>query len=199
MKSEIPAGQPGDGESTGLARRLRRDWLVEKIKELGGTVGVSPGEGPPVAELEFLEHVLAWETRPRSSNREWLKRHGLQFLPPFACGDDQLATELPRLIRALATARVFLYHTNHLTDRELYELLCREVLPDECSDDARTERDGFHWDFAGGGRDVEAWLRYHASPAERREWQQEFPDETLPPRKRAPFDRDRHLPQREGM
>jgi len=199
MKNEIPAGQPGDGESTDLARRLRRDWLVEKIHELGGEVGMPPGKTPSEADLEFMEEVLAWETTPRSSNREWLKRQGLQFLPAFACSDAQLAVELPRLIRALATARVFLYHTNHLSDRELYELLCREVLPDECSDGARTEQDGFHWDFAGGGRDMEAWLQYHAGPAERREWQQEFPDEILPPKKRAPFDRDRHLPQREEM
>jgi hypothetical protein len=199
MKNELPAGQPGDGESTGMARRLRRDWLVGKIQELGGKVGVSPAEDPSETELDFLEHVLAWETRPRSSNREWLKRHGQNFLPPFACGDDQLAAELARLTSALATARVFLYHTNHLTDRELYERLFSEVLPAECPNDARTELDGFHWDFAGGDGDAETWLQYYASAEEWRERQQEFPDDDLPPQKRAPHDRDRHLPQREGM
>lgn len=199
MKSEIPAGQPGDGESTGMARRLRRDWLVERIRELGGEVGVSPGEDPPATELEFLERVLAWETRPRSSNREWLKRQGLEFFPSFACDDARLARELSRLIQALATARVFLYNTNHLSDRELYERLISEVLPAQCPDGARTEDDGFHWDFAGGDGDMDVWLQYYASPRERREWQQDFPGDVLPSRKRAPFDRDRHLPQREEM
>jgi hypothetical protein len=197
MKNELPSGQPGDGGSTDMARRLRRDWLVKKIQELGGTVGVFPAEDPSELELEFLERTLAWETTPRSSNREWLKRRGLHFLPPFACDEVRLGAELPRLISALATARVFLYHTNHLSDRELYERLCREVLPAECPDDTRTEQDGFHWDFAGGDGDAKTWLQYYASPAERREWQQDFPADALPPRKCAPFDRDRHLPQRE--
>jgi hypothetical protein len=199
MKNEIPAGHPGDGEATGMARRLRRDWLVEKIQELGGSVGVSPAEDPSDMELDFLERTLAWETAPRSSNRAWLKRRGAEFFPPFACDDARLAAELPRLIRALATARVFLHHTDHLSDRELYERLSSEVLTAECPDGTRTEQDGYHWDFAEGDAGAEIWLQYYASPAERREWQRDFPEDALPPRKRAPFDRDRHLPQREGI
>jgi hypothetical protein len=197
MKNEIPAGQPGDGESTGMARWLRRDWLVERLRELGGEVGCSLSGDPSATELEFLEHTLAWETAPQSSNREWLKRQGMEFPPPFACDDARLPDELARLVRALATARVFLYHTDHLTDRELYERLSAEVLPAKCPDGARTEDDGFHWDFAGGDGDMSLWLQYYAGPTERREWQREFPDGALPPRRRAPFDRDRHLPQRE--
>lgn len=197
MKNEIPAGQSGEGEAEDLARRLRRDWLVDRIRGLGGEVGVSPGDNPPAAELDFLEHVLAWETAPRSSNREWLKRQGMEFFPSFACDDARLAVELPRLIRALATARVFLCHTNHLGDRELYERLVSEVLPEQCPDRARTEDDGCHWDFAGGDGDMHLWLQYYASAEERRAWLRDFPGEALPPRQRAPFDRDRHLPQRE--
>lgn len=176
-------------------RRLRRDRLRARIRELGGIVGGSEDGDVSEVELGFLERVVAWETGPFSSHRAWLARGGLSFMPPAELDGAGLTRELWRLIRSLAKARVFLWHTNHLGDAELYRRLWNEVLPAECPDCARSRRDACHWDFAEVGTgDPDLWLRYYASPADRREWRRQFPDTLLPPRERPPHYRDRLLP-----
>lgn len=158
-------------------------------------VGDSDDEDVSEIELGFLERVVAWETGPRSSHRAWLARAGLSFMPPAELEGPGLTREMWRLIRSLAKARVFLWHTNHLGDAELYEQLWNEVLAAECPDCARTHRDVCHWDFAEmGNGDADLWLRYYASPADRRAWSRQFPETRLPPRERPPCHRDRLLP-----
>lgn len=195
-------GMPDDslgGQLSRIDRRIRRDQLRERIRELGGMVGGSKDDDVVSdAELSFLEHVVAWETGPRSSHRAWLARAGYVFIPPAELLGRRLRTELWRMIRALAGARVFFYHTNHLSDAELYDHLWKEVLPAECPDGVRTPDDACHWDFAepgSGGEDI--WLRYYASRSEREQWRQDFPETKMPPRDRPPFRRDHLLPARD--
>jgi hypothetical protein len=176
-------------------RRIRRDRLREQIRELGGIVGGAEGADVSDVELSFLERVVAWETGPRSSHRAWLTRRGLSFMPPAELEGTGRTKELWRLIRSLAQARVFLVHTNHLSDAELYDRLWHDVLPAECPDCVRTNRDACHWDFADAGAgETELWLKHYASPADRREWSRQFPDTPLPLRQRPPYNRDRTLP-----
>lgn len=180
-------------------REIRRTQLEAKIRELGG---VSPprAEDEPASDLEigFFERAIAWETGPHSMHRDWLARRGLHFMPPAELSGRALKRELWRLIEALAVARVFLYHTNHLSDAELYAQLWSEVLAGECPDFARTADDACHWDFADAGSgEEELWLRYHATPEERRDWKESFPDVVLPPRERPPYRRDHRLPVRD--
>jgi len=180
-----------------LDRRLRRDRLIRQIQEMGGIVGKLADE-PSDIEIDFLERIVAWEAGPFTSHRDWLAQRGKEFVPPAELDDDSLARELWRLIEALALARVFLYQTDHLNDRELYERLWREVLPTECPDFARTEDDASHWDMAdASGDDDEVWLRYYASKRDRRDWQRTFPERSLPPRAQLPQRRDHRLPVRE--
>jgi hypothetical protein len=191
-----------DGSTSELLRRIdrltRRDRLREKIRELGGLVGGAEGEEVSDAELSFLEHVLAWENGPRSSHRTWLARSGQTFMPPAELDGEALKRELWRLIHALAGARVFFYHTNHLSDSELYGRLWTEVLPTECPDGVRTKDDACHWDFADAGSgEEEVWLRYYASRSERHEWGLSFPDTQIPERQRPPYRRDHRLPIRD--
>lgn len=196
MKNQ--ADNPDDSLKSRLSqidRRIRRDRLKEQIREMGGIMAGPDGENVSELELGFLERVVAWETGPCSTHRAWLARKGLSFIPPAELEGPGLTKELWRLIRALARARVFIYHTNHLSDAELYEYLWKEVLPAECPDCARTSRDVCHWDFSETGPDGENnWLRYYASPADRREWGRQFPDTVLPARSRPPYHRDRLLP-----
>lgn len=196
--------ESGDSLDERLAqadRQIRREQLRREIEELGGTVGGALGEEVSDMELDFLERVLAWERGPRSTHRGWLARQGVTFIPPAELDGRRLKSELWRLIRALADARVFLYHTNHLSDAELYARLWRETLAGECPDFARTRDDAFHWDFADCGSgdpdDERLWLTYHASEGERREHLRDFPDIVLPARRRAPFRRDHRLPVRD--
>lgn len=179
-------------------RQIRRERLTEQIRELGGMISGPGREIVSDRELFFLEHVLALESGPRSTHRAWLARHGWTFMPPAELDRRQMKVELWRLIAALAAARVFLYHTNHLSDAELYDRLWNEVLASECPDGARTQADACHWDFADTGSGEESlWLRFHASERERAEWKKDFPDTVMPDRCRPPYRRDHRLPQRD--
>jgi hypothetical protein len=179
-------------------REIAREQLKQKIRSLGGIVGESSPALDLDLELTFLQRVLAWETGALSTHRDWLAQRGLCFEPPEDLREGRLQEELSRLIDALALARVFLYHTDHLSDAELYTRLWHEVLPDEAPDLARTADDGCHWDFADwSADDGRVWLAYYASPAERQEWACESPGVKLPPRKRPRFNRDHRLPRRE--
>ncbi|HUG11165.1 MAG TPA: hypothetical protein VMM36_09135 [Opitutaceae bacterium] len=181
-------------------RAIRRAKLEEEIRQLDGIVmsAASDSDGAPEIVNAFLERVIAWETAPRITHRAWLERHGWSFPAPEAVGGRRLNRELWRLIDALAVARVFLYHTNHLSDAELYARLWRETLEGECPDFARTRDDACHWDFADAGAgDQEIWLAHYAREKERREWKRDFPDMALPPRQRLPHRRDHRLPVRD--
>jgi hypothetical protein len=188
-----PARREGDAN-----REQRRAKLIAQIRALGGHVPEPPSADVSDIELQFLESVMAWETGKFSTHREWLARRGMVFAPPGALRGDLLGAELMRLVAALEQARVFLYHTDHLTDAELYAQLWHEVLAADAPDVARTIDDACHWDFADASAGEEqAWLMYYASEEERRDWLQESRNQQLPARRPRPFDRDRRLPKRE--
>lgn len=185
-----------DGHLDPVGRANRREQLVRRIRKLGGYVPEPSADVSPELELSFLAHVLAWETGPSSTHGEWLARHGFVFEPPHALHGCRLTCELRRLIEALAVARVFLCHTNHLGDGELYARLWNEVLDADAPDFARTHNDACHWDFADAGSGEEqTWLMYYASEEERQAWVHEFRDVVLPARRRPPYCRDHRLPQ----
>ena len=162
---------------------------------MGGIVSTFTGNEVSDFELSFLRRVIAWETGPMSSHGEWLARHGWMFPAPEKLECAEVKRELWRLIDALAVARVFLSHTNHLSDVELYLKLSHEVLPARAPDFARTTADACQWDFGeGGGLDEHVWLTYYASEQDRQEWRRAFPDSILPPRQVAPHRRDHRLP-----
>lgn len=179
-------------------RAIQRESLARRIRELGGYVPEMTRDQASELEISFLARVLAWETGPFATHGEWLARQGLVFPPPEELRGQRLASELWRLIEALAVARVFLYHTDHLTDAELYRRLCEEVLEASAPDFARTADDACHWDFADpGSGDEQLWLACYASEDERQAWVREFSDVILPPKRMAPPRRDHRLPVRD--
>ena len=196
--------EPLDERLARADREIQRARLEERIRELGGQMWRPGGDETPTTEVElaFLNHVMAWETGPFSTHRAWLARHGLVFMPPAELSGRKLKSELWRLIESLAVvARVFLYHTNHLSDAELYAQLWHEVLNSDAPDFARTPDDACHRDLAdwstGDSEDERIWLTFHATEKERRQHVLDFPATVLPPRRRAPFRRDHRLPVRD--
>ena len=121
---------------------------------------------------------------------------GIALPDPEALDDEALHERLWAAIYALAAMNVFLYQTNHLSDRELYTTLHKELLPEEMP--ALNPDDGSAWHINLIGRgsleDVTSYLRYYANPSARRAFQEMFPDERLPVHEDPPFDRDRLLP-----
>jgi hypothetical protein len=87
-------------------------------------------------------------------------------------------------IDRLYQKKIVLDFTDHLTDRQLYTLIYRDILPSpEKKIDSASHF--LHWDCSEAGGDETVWLRYYASDADREAWIDEThgvpPPKELPP------------------
>jgi len=135
------------------------------------------------AENRFLESMLAWELAPLVPVARWFDPP-LALQPAGTLDDEQVHERLWETIDRLYSAQIVLDFTDHLSDRELYTLIRRDILP------AVVKRvdvpDNFvHWDCsAAADEDPTAWLTYYASDEERAVWRLEAGRE--PPPRRVP-------------
>ena len=79
-------------------------------------------------ENEYLASILAWETAPALPIAEWFSP-SLDPPRPSGLGDQQLREHLHQLLGRLAEKNVVLDCTEHLSDRELYCVILRDILP----------------------------------------------------------------------
>jgi hypothetical protein len=145
---------------------------------------VDMGRMSTVHENDFLESMLAWERAPMLPIGEWFDPK-LTLTEPDGLEPEEIARLLTQTVEALFTKNVVLDFTDHLTDRQLYTLIARDILP---AYEKKLDRQGtyLHWDCANLGEDPEPWLRYYASREEREMWQEET-GEDLPPASDPPF------------
>lgn len=146
---------------------------------------------PTHVENEFLASMLAWERAPLLPISHWFQPE--LFLPQVdRLTDDQVREMLVDTIHKLFEMRIVLEMTDHLSDRQLYRLLQRDILP---SYEKKLETPGnyLHWHCLDVEVELEAWLTYYASPGERRQWAEET-GLPLPPSLSPPF--PRKLPRR---
>lgn len=149
-------------------------------------------------QKQFMEHVAAFEDAEWTTNFDQLVQGGMALPAPEDLDDAQLNAKLWEVIRGLAMLRTFLYNTDHLSDRELYEELWHQVLREESPNMPINADSACHIDLVGSGseQDNEFYLRYYADEEDRRLWAQDWPDDVLPAHETLPYDRDRHLPNR---
>ena len=139
-------------------------------------------------ENEFLAGMLDWEVSPVEPIAKWFVPE-LSVPVPGKLDDEQLVQALDHVIAKLFEKRLLLDFSDHLSDRELYTLIYRDILPSR--EKNLRHRSGFiHWDCSCG--DDEVWLRFYATDDEREEYQ-ECTGERLPPKEVPPYYRD--LPQ----
>jgi len=178
-------------------REIRSEKHRSQIQETAGTEMISGKmtDCDPEVEEAFLEYVLALETHGYVSPFDTLMREGFDLPGPEKLDEAALTAKLQELIHALAARRRFLHSTNHLSDRELYSWLWGGEL--------REGLMGFglpmgnsHLDVLGAcaEEDIVLQMRYYADEEERAGFAADFPDFAMPPRKKPPYDRDRHLP-----
>ncbi|MGA2620356.1 MAG: hypothetical protein ABSF26_22275 [Thermoguttaceae bacterium] len=138
------------------------------------------------AENEFLTSMLEWEQAPILPIYRWFDPE-LRLPRPEALRDADLHVILWDVIRKLSQRRIVLDFTEHLSDRELYCLIYRDILP---SREKKIDRlsNYLHWDCTGPSGDPDVWLRYYASQAERAEWAESY-RQPLPPRQPPPYPR----------
>jgi hypothetical protein len=151
----------------------------------------------PEQTEQFWRRVVEYEAAASTNHFQQLTEAGLELPDPAAMDDEELTSKLWELIGALAGKRVLISQTNHLSDRELYTLLLRDVLREETPMLPDYPGSAWHVDLVGSGSETDTYLymKYYADEDWRQRWVAEFPDYDMPAHENPPYDRDRHLPQ----
>lgn len=191
---------PSPDEEAEIDRQIRIEKMKNELDQVAGGEIRSGGFGPIPSAIEeaFLEQALAFERAELDTDFHRLVRRGVAMVPPAELDDSALNAKLWEVIRDLAEMRCFLYDTDHLNDRELYEWLWRTGLREETPDHSGMPDAAWHTSPIGASddNDTSIWLKYYAGEEERQRWHLSFPNDPLPVHETRPFDRDRHLPKR---
>lgn len=149
-------------------------------------------------QAERIEPLKREVRQPTMTAYDRLTADGVPLPSPEDMSDAAIGAVLWRVIIALAKHRVFLKWTNHLSDRELYAVLWRDVLREEWSEEtpviAGSDPGAWHVDLPGDDPESTNFLTYYASEKDREDWKREFPDVVLPARQTPQYDRDDNLP-----
>jgi len=142
---------------------------------------------PTAAENEFLASMLAWERAPTVPISRWFDPE-LKLPDPDELDDITLRELLWQAINQLFEMRIVLDFTDHLSDRELYSLIRRDILPAR-EKKIDSSRHFLHWDCADVADDPLTWLRYYATHEDRESWAEETGEE-LPEALDPPYPRN---------
>ena len=141
---------------------------------------------PLRTENEYLASMLAWERAPALPIASWFTPV-LEIPSPDSLSEEAISVVLWETIHRRYCQNVVLRFTDHLSDRELYKIIYRDILPC-CEKKVEIPGKFLEWRCV---EDNETWLRYYASPVERRRFQEEY-DVEMPPREEPQY--RRHLP-----
>ncbi len=169
--------------------------LRQEVEKLGGNT-MSLESMPADMEEEFLRHVLEYESAEPISLLKLLTNSGLEVPAPDELDDETLGSKLKDIIDRMASLGAYLMHTNHLSDRALYEYLSHDGLREEAVLFPENPSYAYMIDLTGSGseEDNQIYLKYYADEKYRRDWANDWPDDTVPEHEDPPFDRDRFLP-----
>lgn len=141
-------------------------------------------------ENEFLNSLLAWERAPVLPIANWFDP---ELVLPLhnELEDDQLSIQLHQVIGRLYEKNILLEYTAHLSDRQLFCMIARDILPAQ-EKKVQLNDTFLRWQCIDIVEDEESWLRFYATDAERDAWHFET-GLRLPPLEQPPF--KRRLPQ----
>ena len=138
------------------------------------------------SENEYLQSILAWEEAPILPISRWFDPE--LILPPHeGLADAELKERLIYTLQALFDKNVILEYTGHLSDRQLYCMIARDILPEK-EKRVAIPHTYLHWQCIDPVVDEENWLRFYADHEERLAWQAET-GLRLPPMEDLPFPR----------
>lgn len=179
-----------------MTHKNRIHRLKKELEPLAGgkvEAWISDQLSPEAAE-QFCRDVVAFETAPKTTSFQQLTDAGIALPDPDDVSDAAMSATLWAVIDGLAQLGVFLNWTDHLSDRELYAVLWKDVLREEVPILPKSSKGAWHVDLPGGDADSRQYLAFYADDEERKHWQKEFPDYDMPAHEHPPYDRDRHLP-----
>jgi len=170
--------------------------LRQEVEKLGGST-MSLESMPADMEEEFLRHVLEYESAEPTSLLRLIENSGLEIPPPEDLDNQLLPVKLTEIIARMASLGSYVMHTNHLSDRALYEYLYHDGLREEAVLFPENPSYAYMIDLTGSGshEDNQVFLKYYADEKYRQQWAADWPDDPMPDREIPPFDRDRFLPQ----
>ena len=178
---------------------IRINELKHEVEELsGGDLVAWESDDCPAGMAEsFWQRVVDYERAPLTCAFHQLTDSGLDLPDPDAMTDAELTAKLWEVVHRLAAQRTFLYHTDHLSDRELYTHLWADSLWEATPDLPFDADSACTLDMLGGCSedDIALHLRHYADDQERRDWLAHYPDDPMPPHEPPAHDRDRHLPR----
>lgn len=170
--------------------------LREELEKLGGS-SIKLDSMPPDMEEEFLRQVLEYESADPISLFRLLEDSGLEIPAPDQLDDTALTIKLKEIVERMASLGAYLLHTNHLSERELYQYLYCDGLREEAVLFPENASYAYMIDLTGSGSeaDNEVYLKFYADEEHRQQWARDWPDDSIPEHEEPPFDRDRLLPQ----
>jgi len=170
--------------------------LRQELTNLGGTE-ISLESMPADMEEEFLRHVLEYERAEPTTLFALLQNAGVQIPASNELDDNNLTTKLHEIIQKLASLGAYLQHTNHLSDRELYDYLYNDGLREENVFFPENPSYAYTIDLTGSGSDEDnlIYLKYYADEPHRKQWAFDWPGDPMPDHEEPPFNRDHSLPQ----
>ncbi len=181
--SKDPRTASDDVDQLMLNARLRDElepFLDESLDIINSRVLSTPSEN------EYLASILAWERAPVLPISQWFEPE-LRLPHPDTLKDQQLHDLLWQTIEQLYAKRIVLEFTDHLSDRELYCLLIRDILP-SAEKKVDVPKNVLQWHCLDADDEPETWLRYYASQEEREAWAAET-GEIPPPAEVPPYPR----------
>jgi hypothetical protein len=144
---------------------------------------------------EFERKMVLFEEGPTTTTFQQLIDSGVALPNPDDVVDADVRTKLWEVLHALSRLRVYLHHTDHLSDRELYATLWNEILRDEVP---AIDEIGFNTQVqllsSGDDAEMTLYLKYFADQSFRDVWANEFPDCSIPDHEDPPYTRDCLLP-----
>lgn len=146
----------------------------------------------------FARKMALFEDGPTTTRLEQLTSAGVALPEPEAIADGDLRSKLWQVLAELAKLRTYIDQTDHLSDRELYAILWRDVLREDVP---AIDEIGFSHCVNllsnGGEQETRLYLMYYADDEWRRHWHDDFPDDVMPARADPPYNRDCLLPRPE--
>jgi len=117
--------QFADADEPSQEERIAK--LRAELEKLGGST-TTLDSMPADMEEEFLRHVLEYETAEPISLMRLLENSGLEVPAPESLDKDTLRIKLKETIERMASLGAYIMHTDHLSDRELYDYLYHDAL-----------------------------------------------------------------------
>ena len=105
--------------------------LRQELEKDGETIETLSDDIPPDLEEKLLTAMLQSRTAVPVSLWDLLMRAGLEIPKPDQLDDNALTSKLTEIVDGMASLNAYLVHTNHLSDRELYERLYNDTLPEK--------------------------------------------------------------------